>query len=217
MADQHLSADLERAARDLQGALEQAGRASIRIRELLPHVERISSVFDELQSVFESGRRSVSAVPAPPALEQTAAALRPTPITPISSPKRGRQTTAQGAAESQPGASEWHIEAMLAQQPVPGSEPAPADPLANEPTTTFRLEFESHTGPLDLRAVDEAVGQHEAVRDVALLDYDGRRATLKVWIAATSSPAEVQATLAERAAQIGGGNDISIVALEDVA
>jgi hypothetical protein len=215
MADQHLSADLEQAVRDLQGALEQAGRASIRIRELLPQVERISSVFDELQSVFESGRRSVSAVPAPPALEQTAAALRPTPITPISSPKRGRQTAAQDAAASQPGANEWDVEATLAQKP--GSEPAPADPPAIEPTTTFRLEFESHTGPLDLRAVDEAVGQHAAVRDVALLDYDGRRATLKVWIAATSSPAEVHATLAERAAQIGGGNDISIAALEDVA
>jgi hypothetical protein len=55
------------------------------------------------------------------------------------------------------------------------------------------------------------------VRDVALLDYDGRRATLKVWITATTSPAEVQETLAARAASIGNGNEISIVALEDVA
>lgn len=87
-----------------------------------------------------------------------------------------------------------------------------------EELTSFRLKFESHAGPLDLRAVDDAVGEHPAVRDVALLDYDGRRATLKVWIAAAASVADVRQMLADRVGQIiGNGGDVSIIALEDVA
>ena len=84
--------------------------------------------------------------------------------------------------------------------------------------TCFRLEFESRPGPLDLRTVDDAVSEHPAVRDVALLDYDGRKATLKVWIDGSASSSDVQSTLVERSAQLfGAGNDVTIVALEDAA
>jgi len=56
------------------------------------------------------------------------------------------------------------------------------------------------------------------VRDVALLDYDGRRATLKVWIAAGTSPANVQEALKARAGELfPAGHTVSIVALEDAA
>lgn len=105
----------------------------------------------------------------------------------------------------------------------PGTKAAPAAPRIIEVgreagTTCFRLEFECQPGPLDLRAVDDAVGEHPAVRDVALLDYDGRRASLKVWVAAGTRPADVQSALTSRAMQIfGPEREVHVVALEDVA
>jgi hypothetical protein len=213
MTDQDLSSELQEAVNELHEAFERAAAATARIQDLLPRVDRISSVFDELQSVFEAGRRNVASAPdttisRPTLLVQAA----PTPR------RTKRSDPAVEVAPATPAIDEWHVEAPV--MPSPPEAPAPesdASPTPDEPTTTFRLEFESRPGPLDLRAVDDAVSQHPAVRDVALLDYDGRRATLKVWITATTSPAEVQETLAARAASIGNGNEISIVALEDVA
>ncbi|HEY7499480.1 MAG TPA: hypothetical protein VH740_13265, partial [Vicinamibacterales bacterium] len=184
-----------------------------RIQDLMPRVDRISSVFDELQSVFEAGRRTVASAP-------DTTISRPTLLVPAApTPRRTKRVDpAVEVAPATPVIDEWHVEAPDVPRPpeAPAAE-SDASPTPDEPTTTFRLEFESRPGPLDLRAVDDAVSQHPAVRDVALLDYDGRRATLKVWITATTSPAEVQETLAARAASIGNGNEISIVALEDVA
>jgi hypothetical protein len=96
---------------------------------------------------------------------------------------------------------------------------APSEaPRTGDQLVCFRLEFESRPGPLDLRTVDDAVSEHPAVRDVALLDYDGRKATLKVWIVPDASPADVQQSLTERASTLfDSSNDVTIVALEDVA
>jgi hypothetical protein len=104
---------------------------------------------------------------------------------------------------------------------VPPSDEASAQDEAAAPAADlhcFRLEFESQPGPLDLRTVDDAVSEHPAVRDVALLDYDGHRATLKVWISSDASPSDVQDALKARAASLfSAEQDVTIVALEDAA
>jgi hypothetical protein len=87
-----------------------------------------------------------------------------------------------------------------------------------ERLASFRLAFESEPGPLDLRSVDDAVSAHPAVRDVALLDYDGRRATLKVWIEASTPPSEIERALRDEAAHLfPAERGISILALSEVA
>jgi hypothetical protein len=120
---------------------------------------------------------------------------------------------------------QWAPEATP-QQPVASTPERTIEPETPESVkraeaaglTCFRLEFESRPGPLDLRTVDDAVSEHPAVRDVALLDYDGRKATLKVWIDGSAKPADVQSTLIARSSQLfAPGNDVTIVALEDVA
>jgi hypothetical protein len=108
----------------------------------------------------------------------------------------------------------------VAHDQAPWTDPSPTAPVAAShtddlPIATCRLRFESGGGRLDLRAVDEAVTGHPAVRDVALLDYDGGQATLKVWIVASVSPAELQQALAAHAQSLG--SDVAIVALEDAA
>lgn len=105
-------------------------------------------------------------------------------------------------------------------RPTAATAPAPiaSIPPRGEATTTFQLAFESSGDPLDLRAVDEAVSAHPAVRDVALIDYDGNRATLKVWIAASVRPSDVQDALRERATQLfPAGAGINVLALNGVA
>jgi hypothetical protein len=110
---------------------------------------------------------------------------------------------------------------LLAPTPItPTGAPVPVAsvPARGEALTTFQLAFESSGNPLDLRAVDEAVNAHPAVRDVALIDYDGHRATLKVWISAAARPSDVQDTLRERASQLfPAGAGVSVLALDGVA
>jgi hypothetical protein len=61
----------------------------------------------------------------------------------------------------------------------PASEPQPAPARVSH---CLRLTVQSKSGSLDLKAVDGAVNDNHDVVDVALLDYDGREATLKLWV-----------------------------------
>ena len=61
----------------------------------------------------------------------------------------------------------------------------------------LRLDVSTRAGSLDLKAVDGSVNENSAVVDVALLDYDGRHATLKIWIEASADPSAVREALLE--------------------
>jgi hypothetical protein len=199
-----LERELGEAIDELQAALERAAQAAGSIRELLPRMSAIGSVFDEIDAVVRQGRSQIGAtgngvdstVPAP------AAATRP-------------------AAQPEPEPDPWaHLEPARQAAPRPETDSAdvPGRRFEAQDLVCFRLEFESSMAPLDLRTVDDAVSEHPAVRDVALLDYDGRRATLKVWIERGASPSDVQQTLLQRSPEIFvEAGDVSIVALEDVA
>jgi hypothetical protein len=65
------------------------------------------------------------------------------------------------------------------QQLAAAIEPQPAPARVSH---CLRLTVQSKSGSLDLKAVDGAVNDNQDVVDVALLDYDGREATLKLWI-----------------------------------
>jgi hypothetical protein len=188
-----LAQDLGEAIDELQLSLTRASDAATRIRGLIPRVGAVNALLDEIESVIHAGRQEFGA----PRATLPDSFTRPTLV----------------ASEGAP-----------AEQPAPAPSPAWTNEPQPQATTTadelicFRLEFQSSGGPLDLRAVDDAVGEHPAVRDVALLDYDGRNATLKVWIVASVSPADVQGALSERAAEIFAPNgEVTIVALEDAA
>src|SRR5581483_2861358 len=85
-------------------------------------------------------------------------------------------------------------------------------------TGTLRIAFERASAPLDLRAVDAAVSAHPAVRDVALLAYDGHRATLNVWLEPAADVARVRADLIACAARLSAGaDDVAAIALDEAA
>lgn len=192
--DTGIEQDLNRAIDELQTALQRAADAASGIRGMLPRVSAISGVFAQLEAVVQSGRQQFGG----PTGAQPGSLSRPTLVGSGGGPQRDAFVTP--AFESDPP-----IETVAAASP--GADFA-----------CFRIEFESRPGPLDLRAVDEVVSEHPAVRDVALLDYDGRKATLKVWIERSADPDEVQSALIERADTLfGGENDVTITALEDAA
>ncbi len=69
-----------------------------------------------------------------------------------------------------------------------------AEPAMNA-TLCLRLKVSKKSGSLDLKDVDRSVNENSAVMDVALLDYDGRQATLKVWINERADPIGVREAL----------------------
>lgn len=98
-------------------------------------------------------------------------------------------------------------------EPEPVLEPAPAVDVRDddaeeaptaaivhpaEATTTsrcLRLSVRKKSGNLDLKEVDGSVNENSSVIDVALLDYDGRQATLKLWVNEKSDPDGVRDAL----------------------
>lgn len=199
MADQQTQAleqELTRAIEDLQAALRRAHDASATLQALVPRVAQVSTLFDELAAVINTGRAQLGSTGTP-------AYSRPTLVTPMEPTP---------APDMNKGDDPW---TQLAETFGENSEkPAPGTPGL----TSFRLEFESKPGPLDLRAVDDAVSEHHAVKDVALIDYDGKKATLKVWIDESATPHDVQTALLEKAASLfGTENEVTVVAVEDQA
>lgn len=221
-----LDHELSRAVDDLQSALSHAADAAGEIRRLIPRVSAIDAMLDELDSALHASRRKIAEGD-----EATSPASRPTLVVPgaAAHPAQPIPRPFESGAPDDPAVDPWSQIASAwpasTQQPsirastASGSpDEAPAAHPDAPALVCFRLEFESRPGPLDLRTVDDAVSEHPAVHDVALLDYDGKHASLKVWIDETSTPAGVQEMLLERAAEIfGADNDVTIVALEDAA
>jgi hypothetical protein len=198
---------------ELQAALQRASEATASIKTMLPRVSAIRSLLDEVDAVIHSGRQQLGAANEPAAA--SAVYTRPTLVVPSASAARPTPAIPALQTESAPQVPEAAAGALAA---IIDAAALPSWPSDAPGVVCFRLEFESRPGPLDLRTVDDAVSEHPSVRDVALLDYDGRKATLKVWIDGSSSPADVQQALVERSSQLfAAGNDVTIVALEDVA
>lgn len=186
--------DLNNSLEDLRVALQRAADATAELQRIVPRIAQVGSLFDELASVINSGRQQLGISGEPGAYTRPTLVTRtPSPIVP----------------DLSPGDDPW---SSLAQT-MGGQAPA-----TNSALTCFRLEFESKPGPLDLRSVDDAVGEHPSVRDVALLDYDGRKATLKVWIEQGADPATIRDSLTERAATLfGADNEVTVTAHEEAA
>ncbi len=221
-----ISRELGEAIDELHVALQRATEATSQIRALVPRIGALGNLFDDIEAVLQTGRQHLGADAQPPATYARPTLLVPSPA-PALQPQLWPEAAVAAPVEAPrpERAAPFSTTPTMTYEPLPppavsAPEPGVVEPIERraEELTCFRLEFESRPGPLDLRTVDDAVSEHPAVRDVALLDYDGRKATLKVWITSLASPADVQRALSERAGKIfASGNDVTIIALEDVA
>ena len=91
------------------------------------------------------------------------------------------------------------------------ASPAEAAPPGSPASDSLQLSITATSGSLDLKAVDRSINESPAVVDVTLLDYDGRNATLKVWITETADPVGVREALLESLLRnFGDGQDTEI-------
>ena len=166
-----LEGDLDTALKTLETALAAAGGAVAVIRWSLPQISVLRQVVSEMELTMSRVREQLAATPqAIPAPSPQPAPLpqqvRPAP----SAPETEADDSAGNYAEAPAGVS--HASHCL------------------------RLDVRTGTGSLDLKEVDSSVNENPAVVDVALLDYDGSNAALKVWIDA-SDPDAVREELLE--------------------
>ena len=99
-------------------------------------------------------------------------------------------------------------------QPTPAPVAAAAPQSATPTQYCLRLRVGSRVGSLDLKAVDSAVNEQATVTDVALIDYDGRQATLRVWIAGAQDPEQVREALFEALRSRLGGEDAAEIEID---
>lgn len=184
-----LVSDLDTALTRLESALTDAGQAIVTIRNCVPQISALVEVVNTMESAMTFARQRLGgssaeavlrAVPQQPPLPDPVLALQPDPVL---------------ALQPEPAYS-----------PEPELEPEPAPELADEPIPVstgvptqycLRLHITSKAGALDLKAVDNAVNEQPAVTDVALIDYDGRQATLRVWISGSDDAEAARKALGE--------------------
>ena len=211
-----LAIELQVALDQLEQGLRQAADATAALAALAPRIAGIDALIGQIERAIGSGRTGQQAAAVEIAAPPPAPAVvysRPTLVVPgalhIANGQAPTGDTPSGDTITEPSPEPVEV------PQIPVMQPASAD---GEKLTSFRLAFESTPGPLDLRAVDDALSAHPAVRDVALLDYDGHKATLKVWVTASARPTDIEASLREQTPGLFSSDAVvSIVALTDVA
>ena len=168
-----LEGELDVALATLESALAAAGGAVAAIRDTLPQVAALAAGVGEMEAAMARVRHQLGASSGAPPLRSVQPQVQP-------------QDTPAGF-------------------PKPETEPDEPPPSVEEDQTEaggrvshcLRLDVSTRASSLDLKAVDDSVNENSAVVDVALLDYDGRHATLKIWIEASADPNAVREALLE--------------------
>lgn len=178
--------EMEQAFDQIAQGLAQVNEALGRLRGMAPRVAALEAVLGDLEMALARARGG-----APPIAVES-----PPP----------EATAAAAAAEA--GAPVAELEPAPAAETAPGEAPVAAD----DGRRCYLLNVESVGSALDLRTVDQPIAENPQVLDVALLDYDGRRATLKVWLNADGDPSLVRDELESR---LRAGGDWCVISLSE--
>jgi hypothetical protein len=186
--------DFESTLGALDTALTDAGRAVSAIRAFVPQISALAQTVVTIETAMTQARQHVDAA----AIATPATYERPAPA-----------ITRAPAPVVTPAAT------LRAVEPAPQIETAPQPQEEKKAPATasvcLRLQVSKTSGPLDLKTVDNAVNEHTEIIDLALLDYDGRQATLKVWVSgSTNWPTLKQALTEDLLARVGEGAEVRI-------
>ena len=196
--------ELDQALSTLDLALLEAGRSVAVVRNNMALIVELADRAREMETAMSRAREQLAvsfenggAAPplrAVPALE---------PVDEIEAPVMEPHTKGdQDSDEADPVAIE---------KPEPAeTAPIPAPSPHAEKSRCLRLAVTSKSGNLDLKEVDSSVNENPAVIDVALLDYDGRQATLKLWINEAADPNGVRDALLSSLRSHLGEKDIEL-------
>ena len=173
--------DFEATLGALDTALTDAVKAVSSIRAFVPQISALAQVVVTIESAVTQARQNMDVAPAAAPTEAQAPIAAPAPLR---------------AIETAPTFDESPED----EKKAPAGAPQ-----------CLRLQVTKTNGTLDLKSVDNAVNEHPEIVDLALLDYDGRQATLKVWLSGQSNPTALRDALTEDLLKrIGDGADVKI-------
>lgn len=161
--------DFETALARLDSALSDATGAVATIRGFIPQFAALAQVVATIESAVTQARQNFDATPAAVPVSPVAALATSLRAVPVETFPPVEQTLV-AQEEAQPAA-------------------------AAGASQCFRLHVTKTSGTLDLKTVDNALNEHGEIVDLALLDYDGREATLKVWVSGTIDRQSLQESL----------------------
>ena len=185
--------ELEDTLDTLERALLEAREELASLRRISPRVGALERTLEDVETVIEQAESDAGALATPQAMP------------PVAVP----------AARSEPEAAGFDMGPRLGDR---RRRQAGAIRGRDDDLTCVRLEIESVAGTLDMHAVDEAISGDDAVRDIALMSYDGRRATLKVWTVDDARAGEAaDALIASVEQRLGPQARVHIVALAEAA
>ena len=164
-----VAGELDAALATLESALATAGGAVGAIRDALPQVAALAAGVGEMEAAMARVRQQLGASSGAPPLRSVQPQVQPQD-TPAASPEPDEPPPSVEEDQTEAGGRVSHC---------------------------LRLDVSTRASSLDLKAVDGSVNENSAVVDVALLDYDGRHATLKIWIEASADPNAVREALLE--------------------
>ena len=235
-----LDSRVSTAVQDIQAALEEALAAT---RDLAAWVERLrtlSAFMGEIETGLVEVRHRLEgsswdrrpvAVPSPvpkaeaPKAEQPwASEPAPAEVKVDEEPPAAPETPqAEGGAE--PSEAAAVAEAEQPPEPAQGEPPAEGEPLEEAPSASeaggsVHLEIESSEVNIDLMVVERALRETPGVADVDLLDYAGKRATVRVTLSEgerpeeTGDPERLAAHVQEQLAKLTWDGSLSVSVAE---
>jgi hypothetical protein len=206
-----LAQELEGALTALDASLAQAGRAVGTIRSQVSRFAELADLVEQMELAMTRARQSLEVVGAGGAIPPLRAVP---PSAPIQDSYGTPSTTETPSYEGSPpsfDAPEPAFGPAAIDEEEPSPDTSATEAKVDTPETAddagydfnserpvshcLRLGVTSKSGSLDLKAVDGSVNENPAVVDVALLDYDGRQATLKLWINNAADPQGVRDAL----------------------
>lgn len=210
-ADPQLVNNLDNSLEQLETSLAEAGRSLSAVRHNVTQLASLVEVVRDMEDMMNKARANLGMESI---ATSTQPALRPVPqqepfFQPMPEPIAALPEIEElPAPEPQPDPIEIQIEPEP-EQAVPASV---AQSATGEVTPhCLRLGVTSKAGSLDLKAVDGSVNENPAVVDIALLDYDGRKATLKLWINGSADPVGVRdALLGSLRRRLGDESDAEV-------
>ena len=177
-----IAQELDDALATLDTALLAAGRSVAIIRRNLPQFAALDRVVHEMEEAMARARKQLDT--------SWDSAKEKTPLRSVPRP----ETEAPESPESMQNSLDSHADEGDSKA-ADDLEPATAQQPGLSATRCLWLTVASKIGSLDLKAVDGSVNENPSVLDVALLDYDGRQATLKLWVNASADPEGVREAL----------------------
>jgi hypothetical protein len=182
--------DFESTLGSLDSALTDAVRAVSAIRAFVPQISALAQVVVTIESAVTQARQNMDVVPTAAPVH---AFVPPAPVAaPMAPPAALRTVDPTPQVETTPEPQETR------KAPTAASE-------------CLRLQVTKTNGTLDLKTVDNAVNEHPEIVDLALLDYDGRQATLKVWVSGSIDRQALQDALTEDLLKrVGDGAEVKI-------